>query len=257
MRKKLSDADVLLALANDKGLQGVREKDMKELLAQDVEGLRELAQKLEAEGKLRILSFAPLVCVSRASMDFLGDKILPHIRDFHEKHPKENGITLERLEKRFTSQAKVLRLTLMMLAHEGKLRRDGDEFALPGFVRTLPPREEKILAELETLWLEGGLRAISFKDIRDARQLAPHKLQALVDILIERKKVVQSKEGFFVHATWLDDVVARVRSAGRKELTVADFKGLTGLSRKFAIPLLELLDEMGVTRRKGASRELL
>jgi hypothetical protein len=40
-------------------------------------------------------------------------------------------------------------------------------------------------------------------------------------------------------------------------LTVGEFKDLTGLSRKFAIPLLELLDEMGVTRRRGATREIL
>jgi selenocysteine-specific elongation factor len=257
MKKKLTDADLLLGLANEKGLQGVREKDMKELLPQDLEGLRELAQKLEAEGTLRILSFAPLYCVSRASMDFLGAKILPHIRDFHGKHPKETGIPLEKLEKRFTSPAKVLRLTLRMLVHEGTLKQDGDEYALPGFVRILPPREEKILEELEAMWLEGGLRAISFKDIRDAQHLTPQKLQVLVDILIDRKKVVQSTEGFFVHASWLDEVVAKIRAAGRKELTVADFKTLTGLSRKFAIPLLELLDEKGVTRRKGSAREIL
>jgi selenocysteine-specific elongation factor len=78
-----------------------------------------------------------------------------------------------------------------------------------------------------------------------------------VDILIERKKVVQSKEGFFLHASWLDEVVAKIRSTGRKELNVGEFKDLTGLSRKFAIPLLELLDEMGVTRRRGATREIL
>jgi len=51
--------------------------------------------------------------------------------------------------------------------------------------------------------------------------------------------------------------VAKLRASGRRELTVADFKALTGLSRKYAIPLLELLDEMGVTRRKGAVRDIL
>jgi hypothetical protein len=38
---------------------------------------------------------------------------------------------------------------------------------------------------------------------------------------------------------------------------LADFKKLTGLSRKYAIPLLELLDQMKVTRRRGAWREIL
>jgi len=257
MRKKLTDAEVLLGLAGDKGLQGIHEKDMKVLLPLDLDGLQALAQKLEAEGKLRILSFSPLFCVARESVDFLGDKILPHIRDFHGKHPKENGIPLEKLKKRFVIPDQILLLTLKILVHEGKLKQADDGYAVSGFVRELPPREEIILARLEAMWLEGGLRAIAFKDLREAQDLTPQKLQVLVDILIERKKVVQSKEGFFVHASWLDDVVAKIRANGRKELNVSDFKTLTGLSRKFAIPLLELLDEKGVTRRRGATREIL
>jgi len=257
MRNKLTDAEVLLGLAGEKGLQGIHEKDMKALLPMDLDGLQALAQKLEAEGKLRILSFAPLFCVARESVDFLGDKILPHIRDFHGKHPKENGIPLEKLKKRFVIPDQILLLTLKILVHEGKLKQADDGYAVSGFVRELPPREEIILARLEAMWLEGGLRAIAFKDLREAQDLTPQKLQVLVDILIERKKVVQSKEGFFVHASWLDDVVAKIRANGRKELNVSDFKTLTGLSRKFAIPLLELLDEKGVTRRRGATREIL
>jgi selenocysteine-specific elongation factor len=258
MREKLTDAEILRGLAGEKALQGVHEKDITAHLSLGPEELLALAQKLEAEGTLRILSFAPLFCVSRESVDFLGAKIVPHIRDFHAKHPKESGIPFDKLKKRFVVRAKILLLTLKTLVHEGRLRQgDNDEYALPGFVRELPPREEMILAKLESLWLEGGLRAIAFKDIREAQALTPQKLQVLIDILIERKKVVQSKEGFFLHASWLDDVVAKIRANGRKELNVADFKEMTGLSRKFAIPLLELLDEMGVTRRRGATREIL
>jgi hypothetical protein len=40
-------------------------------------------------------------------------------------------------------------------------------------------------------------------------------------------------------------------------MTVSEFKSMTGLSRKYAIPLLELLDQMGITRRKGPGREIL
>jgi len=258
MRKKLTDAEILLGLAGEKGLLGVHEKDMKTHLPLGLDELQELARKLESEGTLRILSFVPLFCVSRASIDFLGAKIVPHIRDFHGKHPKESGIPFDKIKKRFNVSEKILLLTLKTLVHEGRLKLEGDgSYAAPGFVRELPPREEKILAQLESLWLEGGLRAIAFKDLREAQSLDPHKLQALVDILIERKRVVQSKEGFFLHASWLNEVVAKIRATGRKELTVGEFKDLTGLSRKFAIPLLELLDEMGVTRRRGATREIL
>jgi len=55
----------------------------------------------------------------------------------------------------------------------------------------------------------------------------------------------------------LDEIISRIKKFGKRELTVADFKKMTGLSRKYAIPLLELLDQMGVTRRKGSLREIL
>ena len=252
MRKKLTDADILLGLVTDKALAGVHEKDILVHLPVNLEGAQALAQKLESEGKLRILSFSPLHVVSRAATDFLGDKVLAVVGDFNAKHPKDAGIPLARLENRFKAPDKVLLLTLKTLVHEGRLRAYGDAYALPGFVRALPPREEKVLAELEDLWLSGG-----FRDVRDARHLTPQKLQSLLGILIERKKVVESKEGFYVHQSWLDDVLAKIRATGRRELTVADFKALTGLSRKFAIPLLEMLDEMGITRRRGSSREIL
>jgi len=41
---------------------------------------------------------------------------------------------------------------------------------------------------------------------------------------------------------------------GTDRLTPGDFKTLTGLSRRTAIPLLEWLDTQGVTRRDGDAR---
>jgi len=60
-----------------------------------------------------------------------------------------------------------------------------------------------------------------------------------------------------LHSKWLDEIISRIEKSKKRELTVADFKELTGLTRKYAIPLLELLDQMGVTRRKGRIREIL
>ena len=69
--------------------------------------------------------------------------------------------------------------------------------------------------------------------------------------------IVEGIDGFILHSRWLDEIIRKIRSSGKRELTVADFKGMTGLSRKYSIPLLELLDSMGVTRRKGSVRDIL
>jgi selenocysteine-specific elongation factor len=79
----------------------------------------------------------------------------------------------------------------------------------------------------------------------------------MLSLLIERKKIVQGKDGLILHSRWLDKIISRIKKFGKRELTVADFKEMTGLSRKYAIPLLELLDQVGVTRRKGSLREIL
>ena len=80
---------------------------------------------------------------------------------------------------------------------------------------------------------------------------------AMVALVAERKKIVEGIDGFLLHSRWLDEIIAKVRGSGKRELTVADFKVMTGLSRKYSIPLLELLDSMGVTRRKGSVRDIL
>jgi len=252
-----SDADILLQLARERGLKGVREKEAEERLPLDAAGLAELAGALEEKGQIRILSFAPLFLVTRESIDFFGQKILPYISQFHEKNPKENGIPLDRLKKRFDAPAKVLHLAVMTLVRSGRLKQDGHEFALAGFQRQLPPREEQVIRKIEEACFEGEFRPMTDKDILERVPLTPQKLRAFLDILVERKKVVAVPPGFYIPTAWLDGIVAKIRDSKKRELNVADFKAMTGLSRKYAIPILEYLDEMDVTRREGTSRLIL
>jgi len=82
----------------------------------------------------------------------------------------------------------------------------------------------------------------------------------LLDLLLRQKKIVKSQEGFLLHADWLENLkhqLALMKERGQNELSVGDFKKLTGLTRKYAIPLLEFLDELGLTRRVGNRRLIL
>ncbi len=105
--------------------------------------------------------------------------------------------------------------------------------------------------------LTGELGSASQDDIRAQLKLTPGTFQTLLSVLAERKKIVEGFDGFILHARWLDEIIGKIRGSGKRELTVADFKAMTGLSRKYSIPLLELLDSMGVTRRKGSVRDIL
>ena len=251
------EAEILFGLAREKGLKGVRESEAEERLPLDAAGLAELAVGLEEKGLVRILSFAPLFIVARESVDFLGQKILAHLAQFHQKNPKENGLPLDRLKKRFDAPAKILLLALMTLVHDGRLKEERGEFSLADFRRQLPPREEQLLRKLETTCFEGEFEALTAKEILERMPLTRQKLESLLDILIERKKVVAVPPGFYVPAAWLEGIIAKIRASRKRELSVSEFKTMTRLSRKFAIPILEWLDEMEVTRRDGSTRRIL
>ncbi len=252
-----SEGDMLDALCRKKGIRGLHERDIREFCDLSEEGLLSLGEKLEEEGRVKILAFSPLFLISRLSFDYLGEKVLAYLETFHEKHPAQKGVLLEKIKNRFGVSEKILLLVIRTLERAEKVRQSGTRLMLPAHQVALSAQEEKILQQLEEMSFRGEFQSLSLDEIRRRFRLSQERLERLLTLLTERKKVVQGPDGLFIHSHWLDEVILKVRSLGKKEMTVADFKNLTGLSRKYAIPLLELLDQMKVTRRRGAWREIL
>ena len=251
------EKDMLYALVQEKGLKGLKEEDAADFSSVEKKSLLPLVQELEAEGKIRILSFSPLYILSQAYFGFLCQKILVFLEGYHQKHPEQSGLSLARIKKRFNSPSKVLSLALKYLLRAGKIKEVGGGFSLSAFEIALSPEEEKILKKLEEMCFKGEFRSVSLEELRGQLRLSLGKLNRMLSLLIERKKIVLGKDGFLIHSRWLDEIIWRLRESGKRELTVSDFKKMTGLSRKYAIPLLELLDQMRVTQRKGPSRVIL
>ena len=259
MLERLSgdEKDMLLALAEEKGFEGLREKDVLALSNVEPEKLEAAARKLEEEGKARILVFSPLLILSQESFEFLCRRIVEFLAQFHEKHPNARGVMVDKIAKRFELSETILQLALKHLLKAGEVQVLDDIIALASFKLPISPQDEEILIEMEKMCFDGKFSAITSDEIRSRFQISTTRLQILLSLLTERKKIVQGKDGFYIHSRWLDEIVKKLREPRKKELSVADFKAMTGLSRKFAIPLLELLDEMGVTKRRGPGREIL
>jgi len=251
------EGEALAALCREKGTAGIRDRDLQDLSYMSEESLLRLSEELEADGRVKILSFTPLFLISKDSFDYLCQKIVAHLEQFHEKNPSRKGLPLENIKKRFNLSEKVLLLAVKALERTGQVRLARKILRLPSHEVVLSPQEEKILSRLEETCYRGGSQSVSPESIRKELRLSAERLDRLLSVLVERRKVVQGPEGLLVHSLWLDEIIGRVRGLGKKELSVGDFKALTGMSRKYAIPLLELLDQMGVTRRRGSTREIL
>ncbi len=251
------EKEMLYSLTEHKGVKGLSGSEMSEFSNLSEKALRMRAQELEAEGRIKILSFEPLYLLAETSFDFVCARLLNFVESQHRSKPDLIGITTKSLRARFKLPQRVHQLALKTLERNGQIRWLEDR-VIPGALEIkASPEDEKMLAELEALSLKGELKRVPLDAIRKRFQISSAKWDKLLMLLTEREKVIQGPDGFLIHSQWLDEIVVQIRSLGRNEISISEFKSMTGLSRKYAIPLLELLDQLGITRRKGSTREIL
>jgi len=252
-----TEKEMLRAKSLDKGIHGITEEELISFCSLSRETLLQLGKQLEEEGALKIVSFSPLLFLSQGSLNFLCGKILAFLSHFHGANPGEIGAPLEKIGQKFNLHPRILSLALKHLLRTGEVKDSAERIALSHFQIKLSPEEERLLVDLEAMALQGSLHSISFDELKERFHLSTKNLNKLLVFLIERKKIVLGKDGFIVHSKWLEEIIQNLREGGKRDLSVTEFKQMTGLSRKYAIPLLELLDQMGVTRRRGSYREIL
>ncbi len=249
---------MILALCRRGGVRGVREKEIVEFTGLTPENLLLRAEEMELKGLVRILGFQPLFMISPESLTWLAAQVESFLGRFHRLHPEAAGVEVEKIKKRFRLPHIILGLVLARLQKEKKIiSYEKGLVSLASHEIPLGPEEKKILKALEEMCYRGELRRVSLEEIRRQFRLSSQTLEKLLSHLMVKRRIVQSADGFYLHSRWLEEVINRLRNLGKKEFTVSEFKALTGLSRKYAIPLLELLDEMGITQRKGSLREIL
>ena len=94
----------------------------------------------------------------------------------------------------------------------------------------------------------------------EAAQILGHKpkvVEGLLGYLAKKGTIVRLPGGWLIAREAVDEVIARLRASGKRRVGVPEFKEMFGLTRRLAIPLLEQLDSMKVTRRIGDEREVV
>ena len=87
-------------------------------------------------------------------------------------------------------------------------------------------------------------------------QVDPGRARSILQMLIKDGRLVRVHPDLVLHASALADLRARLAARRGQRFTVPEFKQWTGVSRKYAIPLLEYLDREHVTVRQGDVREI-
>jgi selenocysteine-specific elongation factor len=146
---------------------------------------------------------------------------------------------------------------LRWMQAEKVLNVDGGMVNIPGRKAELTGEESELTRAVLEKVAAAGLTPPS-PEYLDSELGAKRQIVAgVVHYLVQRGKLVRLPSGLLLASTAIDDLCQELLASGFETITVAEFKDRFGLSRKWAIPLLEHLDSIGFTRRVGDQRQII
>lgn len=215
----------------------------------------EIESILEGEELVRVQDrIFPVALVANAR-----ERFLRAVDDFHRSHPLRPGIEREELRRTLPRGADpgFGESVLESLVREGIIEPRGAAMARTGYRSALDQEQMRVRDRLLNLIESGGLTPPHISAMPEELRGHPD-LRDILRILEEEERVVPLTPDLYLGRSELEAAIAEVRRllAGRGALAAADFREAIPVSRKYLIPILEYLDRIGVTERRGDLRSI-
>jgi len=222
---------------------------------------RAAAEKLTAAKRLRILGGAPIVVASAQAVNDCAAAIRKAVETFHRANPLLPGIPKQELRgKSGRARLEIFQAALGDLVAARALVAAGDLVSQAGREMALSTEETRAKELIEREFESAGLAVPGFASLLAKLPVDAARAQKILQILLREKVLVKISSDLVFHRNTLQrlrEVLAKYRKERGARLPIAVFKELTGITRKYAIPLLEHLDREQVTRRAGDERVIL
>ena len=178
------------------------------------------------------------------------------VKTFHDANPLVAGIGKEQLRERLGLAPGVFEAVLDDLVKTAKLEVSADQVHTVGRGVLMKDEEAESKQIIETAFASAGLKVPALKDVLAGLKVDRARAQKIVTLLLRDKILIKISEELVFHREALAGLRQRMAAEKAKSprMDVARFKDLTGVTRKYAIPLLEYLDREHVTRRVGDER---
>ncbi len=222
---------------------------------------RATAEKLAAAKRVRIMGSAPIVVAPAQAVSDCAAAIRKAVEAFHRTNPLLAGIPKQELRARAgRARVEIFDAALGDLMAARALVTAGDLVSQAGREITLSTEETRAKELIEREFERAGLTVPGFASVLAKLPVDAARAQKILQILLREKVLVKISSDLVFHRNTLlrlRETVAKYREERGSRLPITVFKELTGITRKYAIPLLEHLDREQVTRRAGDERVIL
>jgi selenocysteine-specific elongation factor len=227
-------------------------------------------EALEEAAKSAVKSGAVLeadgVYISKSSFERLSETTLAEINAHHKREPLSRGLPRETLRERVFSHAapEVFRFVLMRMEAAGALHSEKEIVRGASHKLALSSEDVALRDRLENLYRSAALEPPTLTEAleRAGGASAREHERKIFQLLLDARLLVRVTPDLYFHSEALELLTAKLREYGaghapERLIDVPTFKEIAGVTRKYAIPLLEHLDRERITRRAGDKRVIL
>ena len=218
--------------------------------------LGKILEKLTRQGK--IIALPGALYLHRDTAAETGQRVLELVGQYHRESPESPGITLEQLRHSLPIDRPVLDGVVALLSSGGQLVERSGRLARQEHQATFGDEDARQLEAVEAEFRRQAFHPPSLEEVAEKIGATRQTTEKLVRILCEHQRLVEVSEGLLFHCEAVAQarqiLVDFLRQEGRLESV--RFKYLLDTTRKFAIPLLDYFDRIGVTRRAVNTRYL-
>jgi len=186
------------------------------------------------------------------------NEIISTLTKFHNDFPLKAGLLKEELRSRTegSRNQRLFNFIISKLIRDDTVVQEKEILRLKGHKVTLARDQEAVRRQIEEAYLKAGLQPPYFKELND--RLSEKTGLDLLEVMVKDGILIKVKEDLYFHRDVMGDLgkrlIAFLKEKG--EISTPQFKEMTGVSRKYTIPIIEYFDRSQVTVRVGDNRVL-
>jgi len=186
----------------------------------------------------------------------LLEAIHEQLKQFHRRNPLLPGVSKEELRGKVVRGGPVWLLDAL-LQRSKTVVAEAQTVRLASHKVAFKQDEEAAAQKIESAFQTAGLAVPALQEVLGRSGVEVGRARTLLQLLLKEKKLIRVSDELVFHSTALAALRSLLAQKKGQRFAVPEFKDWTGISRKYAIPLLEFLDREHVTRREGDSRIVL
>ncbi len=222
--------------------------------------LEKLLQNLASLGQIFCVSKKDKLYVEAKQIEELTNSLTQTLETFHAQNPLKSGISRSELESGWgkSLSPRLFHFILERLTKTKKIRLQDESLCLTTHSVSLGADKKALQEQIIALYKKAATQPPKLKEAAEELKVGTNELIPIIQILVRQGELVKVNTEFFFATQAINELSEQIRDffAKNEGLTPADFRELTGLSRKFAIPVLEYFDTIKLTVRVGDKRHL-